>query len=42
MMHNYKAESSIEEVPYCFARSSIKFDGHTGGKIEDLNPIWDY
>ena len=30
MMH--KAWSSIEEVPYCFARSSIKFHGHTGGK----------
>ena len=40
MMH--KAWSSIEEVPYCFARSSIKFHGHTGGKIDDLNPIWDY
>ena len=34
MMH--KAWSSIEEVPYCFARSSIKFDGHTGGKIDDF------
>ena len=40
MMH--KAWSSIEEVPYCFARSSIKFHGHTGRKIDDLNPIWDY
>ena len=28
MMH--KAWSSIEEVPYCFPRSSIKFQGHTG------------
>ena len=26
----YKAWSSIEEVPYCLARSSIKFQGHTG------------
>ena len=26
----HKAWSSIEEVPYCFARSSIKFHGHTG------------
>ena len=40
MMH--KAWRSIEEVPYCFSRSSIKFYGHTGGKIDDLNPIWDY
>ena len=35
MLH--KAWSSIEEVPYCFARSSIKFHGHTGGKIDNLN-----
>ena len=40
MMH--KAWRSIEEVPYCFSRSSIKFHSHTGGKIDDLNPIWDY
>ena len=40
MMH--KAWRSIEEVRYCFSRSSIKFHGHTGGKIDDLNPIWDY
>ena len=39
MMH--KAWRSIEEVPYCFSRSSIKFHGHTGGKIDDLNPISD-
>ena len=38
----HKAWRSIEEVPYCFSRSSIKFHGHTGGKIDDLNPIWDY
>ena len=30
MMH--KAWSSIKEVPYCIARSSVKFHGHTGGK----------
>ena len=40
MMH--KAWRSVEEVPYCFSRSSIKFHGHTGGKIDDLNPDWDY
>ena len=37
-----KAWCSIEEVPNCFSRSSIKFHGHTGGKIDDLNPIGDY
>ena len=38
----HKAWRSVEEVPYCFSRSSIKFHGHTGRKIDDLNPIWDY
>ena len=35
MMHIY-----IEEVPYCFLGSSIKFQGHTGWKIDNFNPIW--
>ena len=35
----HKAWSSIEEVPYCFWRSSIKYQGHTGWKIDDLNPV---
>ena len=34
MMH--KAWHSIEEVPYGFSRSSIKFYGHTGGKLTIL------
>ena len=38
MMH--KAWCSLEEVPYCFPRSSIKFQGHTGWKIDDLDQIW--
>ena len=38
MMH--KARCCIEEVPYCFSRSPIKFQRHIGRKIEDLNPIW--
>ena len=38
MMH--KAWRSIEEVPYCFARSSIKFQGHTGQKITNFDPNW--
>ena len=37
MMH--KAWHSIEELPYCFLRSSIKFPGHMGPKINDLNRI---
>ena len=32
--------SNIEKVPYCFSRSFIKFQGHTGWKIDDFNPIW--
>ena len=31
-------EEVLEEVPYCFLRSSIKLQGHTGWKIDDLNP----
>ena len=35
-----KAWSSIGEVPYCFSRSSIKFQGHTGQNIANFNPNW--
>ena len=38
MMH--RAWSSIVEVPYCFSRSSIKFQGHTGQNITDFDPNW--
>ena len=38
MMH--KAWSSIEEVPYCFLRSTIKFQGHTAKKIVKFDPNW--
>ena len=38
MMH--KAWSSIEEVPYCFSRSSVKFQGHTSLKIVEFDPNW--
>ena len=38
MMH--KAWCSKEEVPYCFPRPSIKFQGHKGQKIDDLDQIW--
>ena len=35
----YKAWSNIEEVPYCFSRSSVKFEGHTGNKSSILTRI---
>ena len=38
MMH--KASSNMEKVPYCFSRSSIKFQGHTGPKIADFDLNW--
>ena len=38
MMH--KAWCSIEEVPYYFSKSYIKFQDHTGWKIDDLDQIW--
>ena len=38
MMH--RACSSIEEVPYCFSRSYVKFQGHTALKIVDFDPNW--
>ena len=39
-MHN--ACSSIEEVSYCFWRSSIKFQGHTALKIVEFDPNWQF
>ena len=38
MMH--RAWSSIEEVPYCFSRSSVKFQGQTALKIAEFDPDW--
>ena len=38
MMH--RAWTSIEEVPYCFSRSYIKFQGHADLRIVDFNPNW--
>ena len=37
MMH--RAWSSIVEVPYCFSRSYVKFQGHTALKIVKFDPI---
>ena len=36
----HKAWRGIEEVPYCFSRSFVKFKGHTGKKKVDLALIW--
>ena len=36
----HKAWSSIEEVPYCFWRSSVKFQGHAALKIIEFDPDW--
>ena len=38
IMHT--AGSSIEEVPYCFSRSSVKCQGHTALKIAEFDPDW--
>ena len=36
----HRAWSSIEEVPYCFSRSYVKFQGHTALKIVEFHPNW--
>ena len=36
----HRAWSSIVEVPYCFSRSSVKFQGHTALKIVEFDPNW--
>ena len=38
MLH--KARNSKGEMPYCFPRSSIKFQGHMGQNITDFYPNW--
>ena len=38
MMH--RARSSIVEVPYCFSRLSVKFQGHRALKIVKFDPKW--
>ena len=38
MMH--KAWSRIEEMPYCFSRSHVKFQGHTALKIIKFDTNW--
>ena len=34
----HRAWSSIVEVPYCFSRSYVKFQGHTPLKIVEFDP----
>ena len=36
----HKAWSSTKDVPYCFSRSSVKFQGHARQKIIDFDPNW--
>ena len=36
----HRARSSVEEVPYGFWRSSVKFQGHTALKIAEFDPDW--
>ena len=38
MLH--KVWNSKGEMPYCFPRSSIKFQVHTGQNITDFDPNW--
>ena len=35
-----EARFCLEEVPYCFSRSSVKLQGHTAKKNVDFDPIW--
>ena len=38
MMH--KAWVGIEEVPYCFSMSSVKFQGHRRQILDKFDPMW--
>ena len=38
MLH--KTWNSKGEMPFCFPRSSAKFQGHTGQNITDFDPNW--
>ena len=35
-----KGRRNIDEVPYCFARSCVKLQGHTAQKIVGFDPNW--
>ena len=36
----YQVWFCLEEVPYCFSWSSVKFQGHAAKKIVDCDPDW--
>ena len=36
----YIASCCLGEVPYCFSRLSVKFQGHTALKIVEFDPDW--
>ena len=36
----YSLWCCLGEVPYCFSRSSVKFQGHTALKIVEFDPDW--
>ena len=36
----HKPWSSMEDVPYCFSRSSVKFQDHAGPKMPHFDPKW--
>ena len=40
--NEHKASCGIGEVPYCFSRSSVKFQGHAANKIVDFDPNWGF
>ena len=42
LWNNAQSLKQIEEVPCCFSRSSVKFQGHTGQKIADFDPNWEF
>ena len=36
----HKGWCCLGEVPYCFSRSSVKFQGHTAQNIADFDTNW--
>ena len=39
-MQKVKVKGCLEEVPYCFSRSFVKFQGDTALKIVEFDPDW--
>ena len=38
----HKPWCCLEEVPYCFSRLSVKFQGHTAPQIAEFDPNWKF